>query len=321
MNRKQSELCTKHQHLLECTWMLGWGCALQPLLVKLLVQMHAYPSDQMCRRGVRELKQAKLLKAKTWADGKTEVLILCKPAISFVTGKSSEQISSYPNHAGREPELLSIFRMLFAERFLQNRSFESFPAFQRALQKSLCTVCCRIGDLPEYWKSHFSPQKVHHFEQQSEVMTASQEMRQQKSFSKKKLAERFSLQASPPLTLEDLHRRGIFLIDRIQQDNFHLLHFGIFNVHGLSVQRILELTIQCHDWVRQCLNSQWDAQLGVFCMSQVQVQTLKNQLLKKKNGQACWKTVLKYETQSFPIVLTDTHLKECYLKSGSRMLP
>jgi len=111
MNRNQSELCTKHQHLLECTWMLGWGCTLQPLLVKLLVQMRAYPSDQMCRRGIRELKQAKLLKAKTWVDGKTEVLILCKPAITNVFNEwhardTSKKVRAVKEYQGKSGEHL-----------------------------------------------------------------------------------------------------------------------------------------------------------------------------------------------------------------------
>ena len=104
MNEHQLALCGKHRDLLSVVWKLGWGLALQPQLVELMVSLHAYPSEQMCRRGIRELKEAQLVKAKHWLDGKSEILILCKPAIPYIMNCSSAEIASIPTYTSREPD-------------------------------------------------------------------------------------------------------------------------------------------------------------------------------------------------------------------------
>lgn len=90
MKKEQAILCEKHKVLLHFIWTWGWGCALQPLLVDVSMYFDWYTYRQMCRRGIRELKKAELLKAKTWVDGKSEIFILTKPAIAFVSGKDAK---------------------------------------------------------------------------------------------------------------------------------------------------------------------------------------------------------------------------------------
>ena len=312
MKEHQLALCGKHSDLLLVVWKLGWGLALQPQLVKLMVSLHAYPSEQMCRRGIRELKEAQLVKAKHWLDGKSEILILCKPAIAYIMDCSSDEIASIPPHTSREPDWKSVFRLWYAQSLVRRKELTSYTALTETINGSRLSLYCHLTDLWDYWKAHeafFPPGRDYQYELNALDYW-------------KRPFQRPAGKRITDTTLHTLHQHGIFLMGGIKNNrpsNPGALLFGYFNQHDLSAKKAVNLACMCQDWTRG-LYKNYDIQLVIFCLSEVQAGSMKKQLLKNSRGDCrqFWQAESNrrfdgYET--CPIRMVDTGIQERYLKA------
>ncbi len=312
MNEHQLARCGKHSDMLSVVWKLGWGLALQPQLVKLMVSLHAYPSEQMCRRGIRELKEAQLLKAKHWLDGKSEILILCKPAIAYITDCSSDEIALVPPYTSRKPEWKSIFRLWYAQYLVRRKELTSYTALTEAINGSRLSLYCHLTELSDYWKAHeaFFPSGRDY---QYELNSLDYWKRPFELHTEKRI---------PDTTLHTLHQHGIFLIGRIKNSPPlypSALQFGYFNQHDLAAKKAVQLACMCQEWTRG-LYTNYDIQLVIFSLSKVQADSLKKQLLKSSKGGYCqfWQAESNRRLdgyQTCPIRMVDTGIQERYLKA------
>jgi hypothetical protein len=208
MKQEQIVLCEKHKVLLDFIWTWGWGCALQPLLVEVSTWFEWYASEQMCRRGLRQLKNAGLLKKKTWVDGKSEILILTKPAIAFVSGKNVKEISSFPKHSTRDSEILSICRMMFVLQWAKKNGAYCYGAVYDYFDNRIQTLHRRIGDLMSYWLRNSFYEQFRSYEFQKNCLNESRLERLKLHMDEN---DRWPSQKEmfSGLTIESLHRRGI----------------------------------------------------------------------------------------------------------------
>lgn len=312
MNNTQSSLCAKHYDLLRVIWFLGWRMALQPQLVELMVSLSAYKSQQMCRRGIRALRDAQLLKSKYWVDGKSQVLVICKPAVAYITNRTPEIFSlSFPS-TSRGPEWSSIFRLWYAQLLIQNKGLSSYEALRDLVANTRLTLYCHRSELPDYWDSHRN-----YFPQGREYETQRKAMKIRKT--------PFDLPADEQVlrtytTLCTLHAHGLFLIGRIRGNRkYHpqKLQFGYFNWNTLSPKKAVELACLCMEWARS-LDQNYDIELLVFCRNSVQSNTLTQQLSKNVHGREFWEAASNRWFDGLlesPIYLVDTKLDQTYLKS------
>jgi len=313
MNEKQLTLCGKHNDLLTVVWKLGWGLALQPQLVELMVSLHAYPSEQMCRRGIRELKEAQLVKAKHWLDGKSEILILCKPAIAYIMNCSSAEITSIPTYTSREPDRKSVFRLWYAQDLVGRMELVSYTALTEAINNSYLSLYFHLTDLSDYWKAHeafFPSGRDYQYELNA------------LDYWKRPFQLPVEKQPKDITTLHTLHQHGIFLIGRIKNNRPSYpcaLRFGYFNQHDLAAKKAVQLACMCQEWTRG-LYRNYDVQLVIFCKSETQADSLSRQLLKSSRGdyRQFWQTESNRrldDYQACPIRMVDTGIQERYLKA------
>lgn len=314
MKEHQLALCGKHSDLLLVVWKLGWGLALQPQLVKLMVSLHAYPSEQMCRRGIRELKEAQLVKAKHWLDGKSEILILCKPAIAYIMDCSSDEIASISSYTSREPDWKSVFRLWYAQFLTQRQKISSCDIFMNTIVNGSLSLYCHLTELSDYWKrleKCFPPGQE--YERQLAAL---------RYWKKPVHSSSESNRLSRCMTLHTLHQHGIFLMGWSKGSRPyypHILRFGYFNQHNLTAKKAVELACLCQEWTRTLYND-CDTQLVLFCLSKVQADSMKKQLLKNSRGdyRQFWQVASNRwfdGYQACPIRMVDTGIQAQYLKA------
>ena len=317
MKQEQENLCVRHYELLHFIWVWGWGCALQPLLVDVAMYFDWYASRQMCRRYLRDLKQAGLLKAKTWVDGKSEILILKKPAIAFVSDKDSKAVSSYPKHSTRESELLSICRMMYMLQWAKNREEHRYDRVVVFFYASISTIHRRIGELQHYWlhTPFFRDKKFSNdFILQAICLQESREERLQLHIDKD---ERIPVEkhTHPVGTMETLHRRGISIVGKKQEGEITQLLFGVFNIHNLTARKVMEHYVLCNRWVKS-LHDDLEARLIVYCMDHVQQKELEKNLLRTSHGRPFWEQALASKadiSKGIPVAVRNIGLKHKYM--------
>jgi hypothetical protein len=318
MNDLQTDLCKKHRVLLDLIWRFGFGIALQPQLTDLVVYLNYYPSEQMCRRGIRDLKAARLLKVKRWQDGRSEILILCKPAISYITGRTSEQITSIPPYSAHKPEWASIFRLWYLKRqLLRYNGLPSYQIVLSSLDQAQISLFCRLSELPDYWlkrKDFYArlSQDCRNYQLQLDAM----------NYWKQPFHPVGNQRLTRITTLRTLHQHGLFLIGyshdpKAEPLHQHRLRFGyFFSNDSLNAKTAVELAVLCHEWAK-LISDQLEVQLDVFCLNEIQAGTLKRQLLKTETGREFWRVKANRRFDGYPrcpIVPVDTGLQTLYLK-------
>jgi len=317
MKQEQIILCEKHKVLLDFIWTWGWGCALQPLLVDVSMYFDWHASQQMCRRAIRELRKVGLLKAKTWLDGKSEILILTKPAIAFVTGKDAKEISSFPKHSTRDSEILSICRMMYILEWTCEHGIMKYITVDEIFKHNIYTIHLHIGELLNYWErvSFYKQFKCYEYEKHQLEVSQINRLQLHMNKGKQVFSEKEQLSA---VTIESLHRRGISIIDIENEGATFTLCFSIFNIHDLTAKKVMDYYVLCHDWVKS-LHLELEAKLTVCCLDEIQQKSLEKNLMKIHKGRPFWEYSLARKadiSKGIPIVVVNTRLKEKYMKVG-----
>lgn len=292
MTMEQIALCDTHQILLTFIWSWGGGCAIQPLLVEIMTEASWYASPQMCRRAIRKLKHTGLLKASHWLDGKTELLMLCKPAIEWISEQPA--VASYPKHNTRDQEKLSICRMLVAKNAIKlNLKTNPSYVFSLLMGSSDCTMGLRINELPEYYEKVLSERlPKSEYESQMEQLALSRQQRTAMRSGTKGTAVNPSI-----VTVETLHRHGIYVLGfsqrQLQWETKTVIQFCYFGIHHLTVSRMRELLEVCQKW-SWGFGSSCELELVFCCTSSAKRKALDRELSKiTSSGEPYWRTAFK----------------------------
>jgi len=259
-----------------------------------------HASRQMCRRGIRELKKAGLLKEKTWVDGKSEILILTKPAIAFVSGKDAKEISSFPKHSTRDSEILSVCRMMYVLQWSYEHEIIKYDIVREILIHNIFNIHLRIGELLTYWEKTSFYKQFRKYEYQKCCLDESRVERLQLHMDKD---ERVSAkkERSASLTIESSHRRGISIIDIEKEGTTYQLCFSVFNIHDLSAKKVIDYYLLCHDWAKS-LHDDLEARLTIYCMDEVQQKSLEKNLMKTHHERPFWEHTLARKADTVRLV-------------------
>lgn len=252
------------------------------------------------------------MKAKHWLDGKSEILILCKPAIAYIMNCSSAEIASIPTYTSREPDRKSVFRLWYAQDLVQGKELASYTALTEAINSSRLSLYCHLTELSDYWKAHeaFFPSGRDY---QYELNALDYWKRPFQLPVEKRITD---------TTLRTLHQHGIFLMGQIKNNRPSYpcaLRFGYFNQHDLSAKKVVQLACMCQEWTRG-LYRNYDVQLVFFCKSETQADSLSRQLLKNSRGdfRQFWQAESNRRFDGYPdcpIRMVDTGIQERYLKA------
>lgn len=247
-NEKKEMLCQKYRALLSLILHYGGGVMLLPQL-RALCSVLMDMSGQAVNRAVRALKAAEILTRQTWVDNNSDLILARKYAYRFFEGKTSQEIATPRRPHTMAPHLLGAQKIDWLLSFIERNKITSVADLESLLSATGCTMFLRLPDLPGYYLDNadiLEQNNPDHFQQQLEQMYLSNIQR--RTMVQGNAPEEY---APPIITLEQLHRRGIYIIDINETKGQVVL--ALFAGRETKARRLMDWLIDAHLWVTSLL--------------------------------------------------------------------
>lgn len=247
-NEEKEMLCQKHQALLSLILHYGGGAMLLPQLRALCAALLDI-SGQAVNRAVRALKGAEILTRQTWVDNNSDLILARKYAYRFFEGKTSQETATPRRAHTMAPYLLGARKIDWLLFFIERNSVTSLDELESLLSATGCTMFLRLPDLPGYYLDNadiLEQSNQDHFQQQLEQMYLSNIQR--RTMARGNASEEY---APSIITLEQLHRRGIYIIDINETKGQVVL--ALFAGRETKARRLMDWLIDTHLWVTSLL--------------------------------------------------------------------
>lgn len=242
-SKDKEALCIQHHDLLYMIHRFGDDSMLLPQLRVLSKRVGMYSSDQALGRAVRTLKNAGILKRMTWIDGRSDLLIGCKFMFQFLAGASSSQeVSAARKYNSLRPYMAQSCKVDYLIRLLEhNPKLKTLADVERVLYDSRSTLFLRIPELIDYFSD--SPFNAYNKTEYNGQFMELKRLAALRSRFNERSAEASPSPLIPVLTLETLHRRGIY-ITSIGRDMVALIWYDYTN--SLTASRIMDCALDAH---------------------------------------------------------------------------
>ena len=260
-NEEKEMLCQKHQALLSLILHYGGGAMLlsqRRALCAALLDI----SGQAVNRAVRALKAAEILTRQTWVDNNSDLILTRKYAYRFFEGKTSQEIATTRRPHTMAPYLLVTRKIDWLLSFIERNKITSAADLESLLSATGCTMFLRLPDLPGYYLDNadiLEQNNPDHFQQQLEQMYLSNIQRRTMAQGNAPSEE----YAPPIMTLERLHRRGIYIIN-INEAKGQVV-FALFAGRETKARRLMDWLIDAHFWVTSLL-PEYETGLWVYAL-------------------------------------------------------
>lgn len=247
-NEEKEMLCQKHQALLSLILHYGGGAMLLPQLRALCAALLDI-SGQAVNRAVRALKSNEILTRQTWVDNNSDLILARKYAYRFFEGKTSQETATPRRHHTMAPYLLGARKIDWLLSFIERNKITSAADLESLLSATGCTMFLRLPDLTGYYQeqepilSSVRPDIYWKQVQQLEISDI-----QRRTMARGNAPEKY---APPIITLEQLHRRGIYIIDINETKGQVVL--ALFAGRETKARRLMDWLIDAHLWVTSLL--------------------------------------------------------------------
>lgn len=242
-------LCQKHQALLSLILHYGGGAMLLPQLRTLCAALLGM-SGQAVNRAVRALKAAEILTRQTWVDNNSDLILTRKYAYRFFEGKTSQEIATPHRPHTMAPYLLGARKIDWLLSFIERNKITSAADLESLLSTTGCTMFLRLPDLPGYYQeqeSVLSSVRPDIYWKQVQQLEISDIQRRTMARGNAPSEER----TPPIMTLERLHRRGIYIININETKGQVVL--ALFAGRETKARRLMDWLIDAHFWVTSLL--------------------------------------------------------------------
>ena len=260
-NEEKEMLCQKFQALLALILQYGSGAMLLPQL-RALCAVLLDMNGQTVNRAVRALKAAEILTRQTWVDNNSDLILARKYAYRFFEGKTSQEIATTRRPHTMAPYLLGARKIDWLLSFIEKNGITSAADLEYHLSAIGCTMFLRLPDLLGYYQeqapilSYVRPDNYCQQERRLELSDIQRRTMAQGNAP----AEEY---APPITTLEQLHRRGIyiyFLSEKKKQ-----VGFVLFAGRETKARRLMDWLIDAHFWVTSLL-PEYETGLWVYAL-------------------------------------------------------
>lgn len=248
-NEEKEMLCQKHQALLSLILHYGGGAMLLPQLRTLCAALLGM-SGQAVNRAVRALKAAEILTRQTWVDNNSDLILTRKYAYRFFEGKTSQEIATPHRPHTMAPYLLGARKIDWLLSFIERNKITSAADLESLLSTTGCTMFLRLPDLPGYYQeqeSVLSSVRPDIYWKQVQQLEISDIQRRTMARGNAPSEER----TPPIMTLERLHRRGIYIININETKGQVVL--ALFAGRETKARRLMDWLIDAHFWVTSLL--------------------------------------------------------------------
>lgn len=228
--QEKNVVCETHKALLYLLLRFGNGGLPLPQLRELAVTLGLYPNGQAVNRAVRELREAGVLDRQTWVDNNSDLILARKFALRFFSGKTSQETATPQRPRTMAPYILQARKVAWLLVYLDTHRLTSLAEVERRLRAKGCTLFLRLPDLPGYYRDHagvLAGEKPGNYREQLA-----------------RLEEGAQVSSSP--TLEQMHRRGIYI--QAINPNRKEIFLASFPGRDAKADRVMDWTIEAHQW-------------------------------------------------------------------------
>lgn len=217
--QKKEMVCQAHASLLYLILQYGNGAMLLPQLRALAVGMGIYTNGQAVNRAVRELKGADILTRQTWIDNNSDLILARKYALRYFSGKTSQEVATPQRPRTMSPYILQARKIDWLLDIIRREHLTDRKSVETYIRNWACDLFLRLPELPEYYQRYSTM-----FAQANPVNYRTQLARLTSS----------DATAYPVTTLEQMHRRGIYITQIIPTKNSLFLHHSRGGICGLT---------------------------------------------------------------------------------------
>ncbi len=229
--QEKTAICQTHKALLYVLLRFGNGAMPLPLLRALAVQLGLYANGQAVNRAVRELRDAGVLDRQTWIDNNSDLILARKFALRFFSGKTSQETATPQRPRTMAPYVLQARKVDWLLARMKKESLTSLVSVETFLREQACSLFLRLPQLPGYYRSYagvLGQKNPENYRQQLARL------------------EKDPQAPTTSPTLEQLHRRGIYII-RIDPPKREIW-LASFPNRDMKAERVMDWTIEAHQW-------------------------------------------------------------------------
>lgn len=266
-------LCRKHQELLSILLHYGGGVMLLPQL-RALCSVLMDMNGQAVNRAVRTLKASEILTRQTWVDNNSDLILFRKFAYRFFEGKTSQEAATPRRPHTMAPYLLGARKIDWLLSFIERNGITSAADLESLLSDAGCTMFLRLPDLPGYYWDNANILEWNNqdqFQQQVEQIYLSNIQRRTMAQGKAPSEGH----VPPIVTLEQLHRRGIYIVNIDKETGQVVL--TTFAGRETKARRLMDWLIDAHFWVTSLLPG-YETGLWVYALDKDHKAALTNAL-------------------------------------------
>lgn len=228
--QEKTVVCQTHKALLYLLVRYGNGALPLPLLRTLAVQMRLYPNGQAVNKAVRELREAGVLDRQTWVDNNSDLILVRKFALRFLFNKTSQEIATPQRPRTMAPYILQARKVDWLLGAMEKKHLDTLMSVETFMKKHACSLFCRLPMLPAYYRDYagvLEREKPGNYREQLARLEGEP-------------------QTNPGPTLEQLHRRGIYITDITPQKR--TIQLVSFPGREMGAERVMDWTIEAHQW-------------------------------------------------------------------------
>lgn len=256
---EKKALCDRHRPLLELLMKYGRGAMPLPQLRELCVNLGLYANGQAVNRAARALREAGILERQTWMDNNSDLLLARKFVPRYFSGGDSQAVATPPRPRTMTPYTVQARKVDWLLALLKKAGLSSPQAVDEYLRRQGNTTFLRLPDLLDYYRSHrpcLAAEDPRAYQRQVSQLRASAAQRAA-------LARGGAMPSvgTPEVTLEQAHRRGIYII----KINPRSVSFALFAERTAKAERVMDWAVDAYQWMITLLPYH-RASLFVYCL-------------------------------------------------------
>lgn len=275
---EKQALCEKNHNLLYLLHKYGKDAMPLPQLRALALMLGLYTSGQAANRAVRALKSAGVLTRRTWVDGKSDLILACKYVPRYFAGVSSQGAATPPRAATLAPYLIQSRKVDWLMDTIVHHRLETLDNVEHFLFRNGCTLFLGLGDLADFYLRHRPFMASSAYESELRHLAAHAEQRRAMAPAVKSLGP-------PVVTLETLHRKGIYIANLSHTDRRVI--FALFPRRGTQASRILDYAETAAWWTRGLLPG-YEVCVMAHCLDRDHADALRETLNRPVDQWTCY---------------------------------
>lgn len=230
--QEKNVICKMHELLLFLILRYGNGAITLPQLRALALVLGLYSNAQAVNRAVRELRDADVLERQTWVDNNSDLLLARKFALRYFSGKSSQEVATPQRPRTMAPYVQQSRKIDWLLSIMDKYHLTTTQGLNTFLRACGCTAFLRLPELPAYYRDY------------ARILAAANPENYREQLAR---MEDNTPDKAPVITLEQMHRRGIY-INRIDPKKRAV---WLLSFPGRDVQpgKVMDWTIDACQWL------------------------------------------------------------------------